>query len=172
MNARLQTERLLLRLCTVDDLDLFRSTWGDAEVMQTFGPGVPVLQEYIEQHLNEHIEAYQSGKMIPWSLILRENDEKIGFGYLRWEDDQCHTLSIGYLIRKAYWGNGYATEFAKAAVKFGIDELNPYQIVATVIPDHIASRRVLEKAGLAYSHNIPEWNRNLYAIKNPARANE
>ena len=172
MNATLQTERLLLRLCTIDDLDLFRSTWGDAEVMQTFGPGVPVLPEYIEQHLNEYLEGYQAGKRIPWSLILKENDEKIGFGYLRWEDDQSHTLSIGYLVRKEYWGNGYATEFAKAAVKFGIDKLNPYQIVATVIPDHVASRRVLEKAELSYSHNIPEWNRNLYAIKNPARADE
>ena len=39
MHATLQTERLLLRLCTVDDLDLFKSTWGDAEVMQTFGHG-------------------------------------------------------------------------------------------------------------------------------------
>ena len=172
MNATLQTERLLLRLCTVDDLDLFTSTWGDAEVMQTFGPGVPVLPEYIEQHLNEYIEGYQAGPRIPWVLILRENDEKVGFGYLRWEDDQCHTFSIGSLIRKAHWGNGYATEFAKAAVKFGIDELNPYQIIATVIPGHVASRRVLKKAGLSYSHNIPEWNRNLYAIKNPARADE
>ena len=106
MNARLQTERLLLRLCTIDGLNLFRTTWGNAEVMQTFGPGTPVLPKYIEQRL------------------------------------------------------------------FGIDELNPYQIVATVIPDHVASRRVLEKAGLSYSHNIPEWNRNLYAIKNPTRADE
>ena len=79
---------------------------------------------------------------------------------------------LGYLIRKVHWGNGYATEFAEAAVKFGIEELNPYQIVATVIPDYIASRRVLEKAGFSSSHNIPEWNRNLYAIKNPARADE
>ena len=172
MNARLQTERLLLRLCTVDDLDLFGATWGDAEVMQTFDPGVPVLPEYIEHHLNEYIGGYQVGQRIPWALILRENDEKIGFGYLRWEDDECHTLSIGYLIRKAYWDNGYATEFAKAAVESGIGELNPYQIVATVIPDHIAPWRVLEKTGLSYSHNIPEWNRNLYAIKNPVRADE
>ena len=65
MKGTLQTERLSLHLCTVDDLDLFRSTWGDAEVMQTLGPGVPVLQEYIEQHLNEHIEGYQSGRRIP-----------------------------------------------------------------------------------------------------------
>ena len=156
MNTRLQTERLRLRLCTADDLDLFRATWGDAEVMRTFGPGVPVLPEYIEQHLNEYIEGYQAGQRIPWVLILRKNDEKVGFGYLRWEDDQRHTLSIGYLIRTVYWGSGYATECAKAAVKFGIDELNPYQIIATVIPDHIASRRVLEKAGLSYSHNMPE----------------
>lgn len=172
MNTTLQMERLLLRLCIVDDIDLFNSTWGDAEVMQTFGPGVPVSPEYIEQHLDEHIEAYQSGRMFPWSLILKENNEKVGFGYLRWEDKEAYTLSIGYLIRKVYWGKGYATEFAKAAVKFGLEELNPYQIVGTVIPDHIASRRVLEKAGFSYSHNIPEWNRNLYAIKNLARADE
>ena len=172
MNPVLQTERLSFRISTVEDVDLFRSTWGDAEVMQTFGPGVPVLPEYIQQHLDEHIAAYQSGKMFPWSLILKDNNEKIGFGYLRAEDNQFHTLSIGYLIRKVYWGNGYATEFVKAAVKFGIEELDPYQIVATVIPDHIASRRVLEKAGFSFSHNIPELNRSLYAIKNPARTDE
>ena len=108
MNATLQTERLLFRLCTIDDLDLFGLTWGDAEVMQTFGPGVPVLLEYIEQHLNEYIEGYQADQKIPWALILRQDNEKIGFGYLRWEDDQCHTLSIGYLSRKEHWGNGYA----------------------------------------------------------------
>ena len=90
MNATLQTERLLLRLCTVDNLGLFTATWGDAEVMQTFGPGVPVLPEYIE--------GYQSGQRIPWALILRENGGKIGFDYLLWEDNQFHTLSIGYLI--------------------------------------------------------------------------
>ncbi len=90
----------------------------------------------------------------------------------RWEDDESHTLSIGYLIRKIYWRNGYATEFAKEVVKFGLAELNPYQIVATVIPDHVASRWGLAKAGFSYSHNIPEWNQNLYAIKNPARAEE
>ena len=55
INATLQTERLFLRLCTADDLDLFTSTWGDAEVTQTFGPGVPVSPEYIEQNLNEYI---------------------------------------------------------------------------------------------------------------------
>lgn len=169
MNPALETERLSLCISTVEDIDLFRSTWGDAEVMKTFGPGVPVLPEYIKQHLDEHIETYQSGRMFPWSLILKENGEKIGFGYLRSEDDESHTLSIGYLIRKVHWGKGYDTAFAEAAVKFGIEELNPYQIVATVIPDHVASRRVLEKAGFSYS---PEWNRDLYTIKNPARADE
>ncbi len=172
MNLSLQTERLFLPISTVDDVDLFRATWGDADVMETFGPGVPVLLEYIEQHLEEHIKVHQSGKMFPWSLILKEDSQKVGFGYLQGEDNESHTLSIGYLIRKVGWGKGYATEFAKAAVKFGIGELNPYQTVATVIPDHIASRRALEKAGFSYSHSIPEWNRSLYAIKNPTRADE
>lgn len=75
MNPALQTERLLLRISTVDDVDLFRFTWGDAEVMQTFGPGVPVLPEYIKRHLDEHIEAYQSGKMF---LFVRTNKRHIG----------------------------------------------------------------------------------------------
>ena len=110
--------------------------------------------------------------MFPWTLILKEGREKVGFGYLRWEDDQFHTLSIGYLIRKEYWGNGYATEFAKAVVKFGIEKLKPYQIIATVIPDHVASRRVLKKVGFSSSHNIPEWNRNLYAIMSPVSVDE
>lgn len=53
MNLTLQTKRLFLRISTIDDVDLFASTWGNAEVMRTFGPGLPVLPEYIKQHLAE-----------------------------------------------------------------------------------------------------------------------
>jgi ribosomal-protein-alanine N-acetyltransferase len=50
-----------------------------------------------------------------------------------------------------HWGNGYATEAARATIAFGFDELQLERIVAVTLPDNRASRRVLEKCGLTFA---------------------
>jgi len=54
------------------------------------------------------------------------------------------------VLDKMYWGKGYATEIAKAIIKWGFDNLDIDKIVAIAVPENKASIRVMEKVGMKY----------------------
>jgi len=58
-------------------------------------------------------------------------------------------VEVGYRFLKTNWGNGYATESARASLDYGFDELGLDRIVAVALESNVASRRVLEKCGLS-----------------------
>ena len=65
---------------------------------------------------------------------------------------------LGYRLRRGAWGRGLASEGAGALVSFGFANKKLARIVATTMAVNLASRRVLEKAGLAYSRTVhPRW---------------
>ena len=65
---------------------------------------------------------------------------------------------LGYRLRRAYWGRGLATEGSRALVAYGFDRLGLRRIVAQTMTVNAASRRVMEKAGLAYVRTFHlEW---------------
>ena len=55
---------------------------------------------------------------------------------------------MGYRLLPAAWGQGFATEGAKALVDYGLDDLRLHRIIGVTHPDNKASQRVLQKAGL------------------------
>jgi RimJ/RimL family protein N-acetyltransferase len=57
-------------------------------------------------------------------------------------------VEVGYRLRHQAWGRGYATEGARALVRYGLDTLGLYRIIGLTHPDNVASQRVLQKAGL------------------------
>src|SRR5947209_11586627 len=57
-------------------------------------------------------------------------------------------VALGYRLRRAVWGQGYATEGARALIRKGFTELGVQRVFATTYQDNFASRRVMEKAGL------------------------
>ena len=71
---------------------------------------------------------------------------------LRHESD----LEIGYILPVAAWGRGLATRIARELVRRALATAGDRRIVATVDPDHVASRRVLEKAGLQHAERIED----------------
>ena len=54
------------------------------------------------------------------------------------------------MLARAHWGKGYATEAARACLRYGFERLGFEEIPASVDPRHLASRRVLEKLGFEY----------------------
>ncbi len=69
-------------------------------------------------------------------------------------------VELGYTIARAYWGNGYATEAVQALLQFGLERMGLVRIEAVVLPDHVASARVLEKAGMTFEgllHSYQIW---------------
>jgi hypothetical protein len=55
---------------------------------------------------------------------------------------------LGYRLRKSAWGKGYATEGSRALIRKGFTEMGVQRVVAETMAVHLASRRVMEKAGL------------------------
>jgi ribosomal-protein-alanine N-acetyltransferase len=63
-------------------------------------------------------------------------------------------VEVGYGFMPEYWGRGLGTEVAGACVRIGFEQLQLSSIVAITTPANIASRRVMQKVGLAYERDI------------------
>ena len=84
-----------------------------------------------------------------WILEKKENGGPIGWCGLNklTETDEVEVL---YALDEPYWGQGLATEAASFSVRYGLTALGLEEIIGLVIPENIASARVLEKAGLTF----------------------
>jgi RimJ/RimL family protein N-acetyltransferase len=84
-----------------------------------------------------------------WAAIQRASGDFVGWFSFRPSDpaDPC-VAALGFRLRRAAWGQGYATEGARALIRLGFTELSLQRVVATTYEDNLASRRVMEKAGL------------------------
>lgn len=72
---------------------------------------------------------------------------------------------IGYTIARPFWDRGFATEAAAALAAFAFERLHLHRITASVDPDNVASRRVLEKAGIVEvgRYGDSEWFKGEWA---------
>jgi RimJ/RimL family protein N-acetyltransferase len=71
----------------------------------------------------------------------------IGFCGLKYLED-LNAVDVGYRFLPEYWGRGLATEACLASVTFGFEVLKLDRIIGLVLPDNVASIRVLEKVGM------------------------
>ena len=99
------------------------------------------LREHWLQHGFGHwaVEERESGRFIGRAGIKRHPD---------WELDSENT-EVGWLLDRAVWGQGLATEAALAAIRVCREELRRPEVISIAHPGNAASRRVMQKAGLA-----------------------
>jgi [ribosomal protein S5]-alanine N-acetyltransferase len=128
----------------------------DQRVARTLMPGGrPATETEVLAGLRaktSHWERYGFGL---WLLRDRSTGETVGRGGLQ------HTfvggageVEVGWAIVPERWGQGLATELALASVDVAFRELRLPEIVAFALPDNVASRRVMEKAGFVYEREV------------------
>ncbi|HYZ20483.1 MAG TPA: GNAT family N-acetyltransferase [Gaiellaceae bacterium] len=145
MPLPLETERLRLREATLADLGVWHEIAHDAE-RAWFGEPQATLDES-RAKLELRIAHQERHGFSLWPVELKASGEVVGLaGLVHLEDGP--EIEVGYRFLEPHWGNGYATEAARAAIAFGFDELRLDRIVAVTLPDNYGSRRVLEKCGL------------------------
>ena len=66
-------------------------------------------------------------------------------------------VDVAFRLRRTHWGLGLATEAALASVRFGFADLGLKRIIGLVMPENVASVRVLEKTGLRYVETVMFW---------------
>ena len=138
------------------DLDALAAIWADPEVTR-FLPsrGVPIPRERVEKSLAAFIKHWQRGYGV-WS-IREISSQMVGYCGLRYLDE-LEEVEVLYGLAKAYWGRGIATQAVKASVRYGFEIANLSRIIVLTLPENLASRRVIEKAGLQYEKQIHIFN--------------
>ena len=147
----LETPRLRLRAFNSDDLDRLVDLDSDPEVMHFITGGVATPRVEMETVFLPHWMRYD--ERAPgigfWAAEERASDEFVGWFHLRPGDGHPATEpEIGYRLRRATWGRGYATEGSRALIDWAFVRLGAERVLAETMAVHWASRRVMEKAGL------------------------
>jgi RimJ/RimL family protein N-acetyltransferase len=91
------------------------------------------------------------GEFGRWAAIEKATGEFLGWFSFRSHDDaHLDDVELGYRLRQASWGRGYATEGVQALIRRGFTDLGVRRVYATTYQDNRASRRVMEKVGLTF----------------------
>jgi RimJ/RimL family protein N-acetyltransferase len=145
----IETERLLLRKITPDDLDEFaHRIFADPEVIRYMPKRDLTPRERAERALNVSNQNWLAHGYGAWLVTDKVDGQLIGA--CDFDTEVMSDVELGYTLAKAYWGKGIATEVARAAVRFGFENLKLERIVAVVVPENKASWRVLERIGFIY----------------------
>jgi RimJ/RimL family protein N-acetyltransferase len=168
----LDTPRLVLRPYSLADVpDLVRLA-GSREVAATT---LRVPHPYREQDAVDFIVSSNADfaleRRARFAVTQRDGGDfcgGVGLRIERWQQQ----AELGYWLGVPYWGKGYATECARAVVRFGFETLKLHRIFASHFAHNLASGRVLRKVGMQYEGCLRgyvfKWDKfydsELYAI--------
>lgn len=154
MKTPLTTQRLLLREWQDNDLVPFAALNADPVVME-FMPSTlsrsesDALAERIRAHFDQHefglwaAEEVASGTFIGF----------VGLSVPRFEAPFTPCVEIGWRLARSHWSQGYATEAAFAAMRFGFEQVELEELVSFTVPMNQRSRAVMLKLGMQHSRD-------------------
>ncbi len=146
MSLIAETQRLQIVSFSSDDTVPLYELTGDADVMKYF----PKILSYDEtcQMLEKILDHYQRYGHCFWKVIRKPEARFIGIaGILHQEVQGEIEAEISYRIVRKHWNNGYATEAAKACMKYARTTLGKTRLISLIHPDNRPSIRVAEKLG-------------------------
>lgn len=142
-----RTERLRFRELSQDDLDFVAAMLADPEVMRYY-PKVcsrAEAQEWIERQRRRYAE---HGHGL-WLVLARLTGMPVGqVGLVEQQVGGRPESEVGYLIQRAFWRHGLATEAARATRDWAFDVLGRERVVALIRPENGPSQGVARKLGL------------------------
>ncbi len=119
----------------------------DPAVMRYITGGKPTPRATLKEKIEKTIESYKKENGLGlWLTVLKENDELIGWHFIKPFIEAPH-IELGYRLYQKAWGKGYATEMANGLANYGFQELNLPKLVAITDKENIGSQNVLSKVG-------------------------
>ena len=149
-----RTERLVLREWRDPDVEEYARICSDPEVMRHMFPPRPMTAAEAALDVERLLEHWDRQGFGHWAVEECETGRFVGRTGLKhhpdWPLDPENT-EVGWLYAPHAWGRGLATEGALEAVRFCLEELGRPEAISIAHVGNMASRRVMEKAGLAYA---------------------
>lgn len=170
----LLTERCRLRVgSSADASELFRDVYGDPEVMQ-FVAGGPHRDIADTERALEQYAAHQAVHGFSyWVVEDRVRRRLLGDCGLYLFQGVGPEVELGFTLRRDVWGQGIATETARACLRAAFDTLGIEQVVAVTHPDNGTSKRLLTRLGFELMGSVeaygsPHLKFTLDATRHPA----
>lgn len=149
---KLETQRLILREISLDDLDKFYELDSNPNVQKYVGNKPVKDKSEIEQLILNLQKQYIENGIARWAVIEKSTNEFIGWSGIKLikepMNNHCDFYELGYRFIEKHWGKGYATETTTALVDYAFTNLNTDKIYAICDVENIGSKNVLEKTGL------------------------
>jgi RimJ/RimL family protein N-acetyltransferase len=142
----LETERLILRMLRASDFDAYAAMCADPEVMRYLGDGQPLERSIAWRNLALMIGHWSLRGYGLWAAEERSSSELVGRIGL-WNPEGWPGLEVGWMLRRASWGQGLATEGARAALQYAFDTLQQPHMISLIRPENMASIRVAQRLG-------------------------
>jgi RimJ/RimL family protein N-acetyltransferase len=146
MTCVVETTRLQLRPCQIEDVQLVHALWTNDRIRFFLFDNRVISSDEAQSFVEDSLANFEQHGYGLWLLFMRDIDHLVGFaGFLPSEEG---TPSLIYGVHPDRWGYGYATEAASSVLSYVLEKLALPKVRADVDEPNIASVRVLEKLGM------------------------
>ncbi|WP_445630188.1 GNAT family N-acetyltransferase [Nostoc sp. DSM 114167] len=150
---QLETARLLLRETTLQDAEATFAVFSDPSVTQfhdldTFTSIKKAMSTtgYAYALIGRRAKRFERGDGIRWGIIHKQDNVLIGSCGFTW-NPQEHSAEVGYELASTFWRQGIMTEAVSTILQFGFEKMDLRFVIAQVMLENIASKKLLEKLG-------------------------
>lgn len=154
--APLTTERLELRLMTLDDVDDIHAWMGDPEVVR-YQLYEPRTREVVAEKVAEYLKGVRLEKhddFVQPAIVL--DGVVIGAIYFKLESVEDESAEIGWVLRREYHGKGYAFEAASAMLEVAFGAMGLHRVFAELDPRNAASVALCTRLGMRHEAHFVE----------------
>jgi RimJ/RimL family protein N-acetyltransferase len=153
MEITLETPRLRLRRFRGSDLDAYAEMSADAEVMKYIGTGVTFNRNEAWRSIASMLGHWQLLGYGMWAVERKDSGAFVGrAGFL--DPPGWPGFEVGWVLGRAHWGHGFATEAARAALDYAFDVLKRERVISLIREGNERSIRVAEKLGERYAGEV------------------
>ena len=153
----LETERLIINNLSLDDLEFLTDLDADPLVRKFIDGKIKTIDE-TSQYLSENIDGYLRHGFGRYAVRVKEDLKPIGIcGFLM----ENYGVDFGYRFNQSAWGQGIAKEAGNSVIRYGVDRLKLKKIVGIVLPDNIASEKVLISCGFTFVGMDEVWSKEI-----------
>lgn len=173
----IETERLILRRTTLDDVNDYFALRSNANAMKHICKPLQISTEETKTLIYKINEMISFNEGVSWAVCFKNQTKMIGSVSFHRIEKEHYRAEIGYMLHPDYWRQGVISEAVKAVIDFGFNELKFHSIEAHIDPSNIGSEKVLQKFNFKkeayfrenYFYNGQFLDTAVYSLLNPSK---
>ena len=168
---RLETERLILRMFREEDFEAYHAKiCADPDVMRYLGDGQPLTRSLAWRQMAMIVGHWRLKGYGMWAVEERSTGDLVGRIGL-FSPEGWPGFELGWVLAKASWGRGYATEGARRVLDHVFTDMGRDRVISLIYPGNAASIRVAERIGETLEGRVDLFGREtlVYGVARAGR---